>query len=49
VIADPTLLGMETVYCGGARNDRTLEIQLSDLLRVSGALVQPIVRDEKED
>jgi prolyl-tRNA editing enzyme YbaK/EbsC (Cys-tRNA(Pro) deacylase) len=49
VIADPALRDMETVYCGGARNDRTLEIQLSDLLRVSGALVQPIVRDDEGD
>jgi prolyl-tRNA editing enzyme YbaK/EbsC (Cys-tRNA(Pro) deacylase) len=46
VIIDPALLDLETVYCGGARNDRTLEIQLSDLRRVSGALVQSIVRDE---
>lgn len=48
VVFDPGLLGMERVYCGGCRNDRTLEIRLDDLLRVSGATVQPIARDDAE-
>lgn len=45
VVFDPALMGMERVYCGGGRSDRTLEIGLDDLLRVSGDMVQPIARD----
>lgn len=46
VVIDEGLLGIDRVYCGGARNDRTLEIGLDDLMRVSQAQVLPIVRDE---
>jgi prolyl-tRNA editing enzyme YbaK/EbsC (Cys-tRNA(Pro) deacylase) len=46
VVFDEGLRGMQRIYCGGARNDRTLEIGLDDLLRVSGGQVAAIVRDE---
>jgi prolyl-tRNA editing enzyme YbaK/EbsC (Cys-tRNA(Pro) deacylase) len=39
---------MPHVYCGGVRNDRTLEISMDDLLRVTGAQVAPLVRDADE-
>jgi Cys-tRNA(Pro)/Cys-tRNA(Cys) deacylase len=45
VIVDPAAAALETVFCGGARNDRTLEIRMADLLRITGAAVQPIARD----
>ncbi len=43
VAFDEGLQDMDTVYCGGARNDRTLEICLNDLLRVSGGQMHPLV------
>lgn len=46
VVFDEGLRGLQRIYCGGARNDRTLEIGLEDLLRVSGGQVASIVRDE---
>jgi Cys-tRNA(Pro)/Cys-tRNA(Cys) deacylase len=45
VVVDPGVRSLETVYCGGARNDRTLQIRVEDLLRVSGARVVSIVHD----
>jgi Cys-tRNA(Pro)/Cys-tRNA(Cys) deacylase len=48
VVVDSEARTMGRVYCGGVRNDRTLEIGMDDLLRVSGAQVAPIVRDADE-
>jgi prolyl-tRNA editing enzyme YbaK/EbsC (Cys-tRNA(Pro) deacylase) len=47
VLIDARVPALEKVYCGGVRNDRTLEIATSDLLRVSGAQIQPLVRDDE--
>jgi Cys-tRNA(Pro)/Cys-tRNA(Cys) deacylase len=45
VIVDNAATGMDTVYCGMGRSDRTLEIGLRDLIRVVHAHVHPIAQD----
>lgn len=37
VVFDESLLDMDVVYCGAGRNDRTLEIKVSDLSRICNA------------
>jgi Cys-tRNA(Pro)/Cys-tRNA(Cys) deacylase len=37
---------MDVVFCGVGRNDRSLEIELAELLRVTGGQVVRIVRDQ---
>ncbi|HLG65641.1 MAG TPA: YbaK/EbsC family protein [Ktedonosporobacter sp.] len=46
VVVDSNALKMEQVYCGSGRNDRTLEIKLQDLLRLSQARVLPLAREQ---
>lgn len=46
LVVDEAAATMTTVYCGGGRSDRTLEIALSDLITLSNGLVAPISRDE---
>lgn len=46
VVVDSNALNMEQVYCGSGRNDRTLEIKLQDLLRLSQARVLPLAREQ---
>ena len=41
-VFDKKILDMDVVYCGVGRNDRSLKIELHDLLRVSNAIVCPI-------
>jgi Cys-tRNA(Pro)/Cys-tRNA(Cys) deacylase len=36
----------ETVFCGIGRADRTLEIQLGDLVQITGGRVLPLTNDE---
>jgi len=36
----------ETVFCGIGRADRTLEIQLSDLVQITGGKVIPLLNEE---
>ncbi len=43
VVFDTATTSMGRVYCGGIRNDRTLEIGIDDLLRLSSARVADIV------
>jgi Cys-tRNA(Pro)/Cys-tRNA(Cys) deacylase len=45
VIVDSGAAGMDAVYCGIGRSDRTLEIGLQDLIRVVQARVHPITQD----
>ena len=47
VIFDKKILDIKNVYCGVGRNDRSLEIELKDLLKVSNAEIWPIVKDNK--
>jgi len=44
-VFDSSLLGLDIVYCGSGRNDRTLEVKLDDLLQASKAIVVPFVRN----
>jgi Cys-tRNA(Pro)/Cys-tRNA(Cys) deacylase len=45
VVFDSEVVTMDTVYCGSGRNDRTLEIKLRDLLRISGEQVHSFARE----
>lgn len=45
VVFDSHLQEMDTIYCGGGRNDRTLQIQFDDLLHVSEGRVVPLVKE----
>ncbi len=47
-IFDENVLNMDVVYCGVGRNDRSLEIGLQDLLRVSKAKIWPITHKQDE-
>jgi Cys-tRNA(Pro)/Cys-tRNA(Cys) deacylase len=46
VLLDQAVLGLDWVHCGSGRNDRTLRLATADLVRVSGALVRPLVREQ---
>ena len=46
VVFDSEVIAMDTVYCGSGRNDRTLEIKLRDLLRISGGRILPLAREQ---
>jgi Cys-tRNA(Pro)/Cys-tRNA(Cys) deacylase len=46
VVFDSEVITMDTVYCGSGRNDRTLEIKLRDLLRISGGQILPLAREQ---
>jgi Cys-tRNA(Pro)/Cys-tRNA(Cys) deacylase len=43
VVFDNVTLTLGNVFCGTGRNDRTLEIEIHDLLRISGGSIAPIV------
>jgi prolyl-tRNA editing enzyme YbaK/EbsC (Cys-tRNA(Pro) deacylase) len=47
VIIDSAATGLGVVYCGAGRNDRTLEISLTALLRATGAAVFAVARDHE--
>lgn len=47
-IFDESVMDMDIVYCGVGRNDRSLEMRLHDLLRVSNATVRPIVEEPND-
>ncbi|MGI9271457.1 MAG: YbaK/EbsC family protein [Woeseiaceae bacterium] len=42
VVIDDAALGMSSVVCGSGRNTRSIEIGVSDLVRVTSAIVAPI-------
>jgi Cys-tRNA(Pro)/Cys-tRNA(Cys) deacylase len=42
VIVDEDLVGFETFYCGGGTRDRLLELRVSDVKRLTGAIVAKI-------
>jgi Cys-tRNA(Pro)/Cys-tRNA(Cys) deacylase len=46
VLLDSNITRNETVYCGVGRDDRTLEIRLSDLVQITGGRVLPLCKDE---
>jgi Cys-tRNA(Pro)/Cys-tRNA(Cys) deacylase len=46
VVFDSEVITMDTIYCGSGRNDRTLEIKLRDLLRISGGQVHSLAREQ---
>lgn len=41
-VIDETLLGYETIFCGGGSRNRLLELRVKDILDLSGALVAEI-------
>jgi Cys-tRNA(Pro)/Cys-tRNA(Cys) deacylase len=47
-VIDSGTTAMDVVFCGTGRNDRTLEIRLQDLLRLTQARVLPLVRERQE-
>jgi len=47
VVFDCNTLSMDRVYCGSGRNDRTLEIKLQDLLKVTQGRVLPLIREHE--
>jgi Cys-tRNA(Pro)/Cys-tRNA(Cys) deacylase len=49
VLFDEAALQMATVYCGAGRNDRTLEIGLTGLIRTVAGQVAPLVRERADD
>lgn len=44
-VFDSSLGSAGTIYCGSGRNTRTLELEFVDLLRVTGGMVHPIMRE----
>jgi len=42
VIFDASLLGYETIYCGGGSRDRLLELRTKDVLRLNNAITADI-------
>jgi Cys-tRNA(Pro)/Cys-tRNA(Cys) deacylase len=49
VLFDEAALQMATVYCGAGRNDRTLEIGLTDLIRTVAGQVASLTRERTGD
>lgn len=45
VVIDQNLLPLSTVYCGMGRRDLTLEILLKDLIEISNAQIEVIIKD----
>lgn len=45
VVFDSGTLSLGSVFCGTGRNDRTLEIETHDLLRISNGSTAPIVQE----
>ena len=45
VVFDSGTLTLGNVFCGTGRNDRTLEIAITDLVRLSGGSTAPIVQE----
>jgi Cys-tRNA(Pro)/Cys-tRNA(Cys) deacylase len=48
VVFDESVKNLEVVFCGVGRNDKSLEIAVGDLIRVSKAKIESIVQDEAE-
>ena len=46
---DEAALQIATVYCGAGRNDRTLEIGLTDLIHTVAGQVAPLARERADD
>lgn len=46
VIIDREAAALERVFCGSGRPDRTLSLDMADLLRVSSAQVYPIAQEK---
>lgn len=42
VVLDTELTKFETLYCGGGRRDRLLEVRVDDVVRLNNAVVAPI-------
>ena len=42
VVLDSTLLGQETVFCGGGSRDRLLELKTQDVVRLDNAIVADV-------
>jgi Cys-tRNA(Pro)/Cys-tRNA(Cys) deacylase len=42
VVIDKSILGYETVYCGGGTRDRLLELRTRDILRLNNATIAEI-------
>jgi prolyl-tRNA editing enzyme YbaK/EbsC (Cys-tRNA(Pro) deacylase) len=43
VVVDESLLGYETVYCGGGSRDKLLELRTNDIIRLNSALISNIL------
>lgn len=43
VVVDKSVLAHKTVYCGGGRQDRLLELRTKDVLRLNNAIVGEII------
>lgn len=48
VIFDESLIGLGVVYCGVGTNNKSLEIQIDDLVRVAKGEIQSIAQDRGE-
>jgi len=46
---DPAIQRYETVYAGGGGMDALLRIRSAELLRVSGAEIAPMLRDDEAE
>ena len=47
VLFDSGVSTTETLYCGIGRPDRTLEISLAELVRITGGRVVPLAQEGK--
>lgn len=47
IVIDKNLQGVEKVFCGSGRCDRTIEIDLKDLIEVSHAIVYSISKSDR--
>ena len=45
VVCDQSLLALNSIFCGSGRNTRTIEMQMRDLIALTGATVSPIVKE----
>lgn len=45
VIVDRSLLKYETVYCGGGKKDRILELRTDDIVSLNSAIVSDITKE----
>ncbi len=48
VILDQGLAGLGFIFCGSGKNTATIGMDIQDLIRVSGAMVSPICKEQKK-